>query len=301
MLADLVAQPRLSVITCSADHELRRVTDLLEHKVLVSGRDDLEAVFGQLLEHQHLAVPKSLDLIGHSSATKSLLCLGDWVLDATNPTVTAFFRGIADNDVLSRLKIQAVRLLGCLTADTSHGRWTICTLADILGVPVYGTKDLIYSIHYDRSGFAKEREYVLVSSTDLAGAPVDARALAPAISTHRTLDIDALPQLALRTRPGMTTRVASEDHGRQLLRLVRRQYGAEMPGLLAEPACEVLLPASKLGMYHALQVLLDGELVRVYPHGTEQPGLVYPVDDPHQLNTLVATLPFATNASPLSG
>jgi hypothetical protein len=67
-----------------------------------------------------------------------------------------------------------------------------------------------------------------------------------------------------------------------------------MPGLLVQPSCELALPSSKPDWYHLVQVLLDGELVRVYPDGTDRPGVVYPVDDPRALRALVAHLPVTT-------
>jgi hypothetical protein len=43
-----------------------------------------------------------------------------------------------------------------------------------------------------------------------------------------------------------------------------------------------------------LQVVLDGEFVRVYPDGPDTPGLLYPVTDPFALKSLVEKLPAAT-------
>jgi hypothetical protein len=294
VLAKLLAQPRLSIIARSGDHEIARIGDIIDYKAHVGGRDELERLFGELLHCGAPPTPKTLDLIGHSSAGKSLLVLGDWVLDASSPTVTAFFRGIAENEVLPRLGIHSVRLLGCTTAETAQGRWTICTLANILGVPIYGTKDLIYSVHYDAGGFATEREYVLVSSRELAGEPLDPRPVMRPSTRPRSLDVDALPSTTLRTRPPWPVHLASSSEGSSLLALVRRQDGAEMPGLLAVPSCEVLLPSGTPGEYHALQVVLDGEFVRVYPDGPDTPGLLYPVTDPFALKSLVEKLPAAT-------
>lgn len=296
MIADLLAQPRLSVITRSAEHELTVITELIEHKAIVGARDELEALFGELLAVGAKPTPKTLDLIGHSTAGKSHLVLGDWVLDATSPTVTAFFRGLADNDVLPRLGVTAVRLLGCTTATTDQGRWTVCALADILGLPVFGTKDVIYSVHYDRTGFADERTYVLVSNSELMGG---ADMTAPTIGTAirpRSLDIDALPGTRVPTGRTWPVRIATPREGGALLGLVRRQYGAEMPGLLATPACEVLLPSTVPGEYRSLQALLGGEFVRVYPDGPDAPGLVYPVADPDALEAIIEGLPRAPAA-----
>jgi hypothetical protein len=66
-----------------------------------------------------------------------------------------------------------------------------------------------------------------------------------------------------------------------------------MPGLLTSPRCEVALPSQHTGCYHRVQVLLDGEFVRVYPDGANAPGIVYPVDDPYALKNLVDRMPVA--------
>jgi hypothetical protein len=81
------------------------------------------------------------------------------------------------------------------------------------------------------------------------------------------------------------------DTARSLLRLIRRNEGAAMPGLLAMPRCEVLIPAHQPGAYHRMQLVLDGDFVRVYPDGNSKPGVLYPVSDPHLLRTLVDKLP----------
>src|SRR5215813_2249948 len=110
-LRSLLARPRLSVITRHADYELARIQNTIEGAALVDGRADLEQLFSSLLV-VGTGTPKTLDLIGHS-AKDCLLQLGDWVIDASRPSVTAYFRGLADNDVLPRLGVHAVRLLGC--------------------------------------------------------------------------------------------------------------------------------------------------------------------------------------------
>ena len=291
----LLRQPHLSVITRHADPELARIQDILEHKVLVDGRADLEELFGKLLAHEHVRpTPKTLDLIGHSTPGQSLLLLGDWAIDAASPTVTAFFRELADNDVLPRLGIHAVRLLGCQTADSGQGRSTLCVLSNILGLEVHGTKNLIYSAHYDAGGFRDDAHHALVCSSDLRGEHGDDRSHEHGVPSRRVLDVDALPAQPLieREHP-WPRRVASTDAARSILRLVRRTDGAQMPGLLAQPSCDLALPASQPNSYHLAQVLFDGEFVRVYPDGHRKPGVVYPVEDPHALRALVDNLPTA--------
>ena len=66
-----------------------------------------------------------------------------------------------------------------------------------------------------------------------------------------------------------------------------------MPGLLTAPCCEVALPSAEPGQYHRAQILLGGEMVRVFPDGPDRPGIVYPVDDATALMLLVDNLPLA--------
>src|SRR5689334_8226105 len=165
----LLAQPHLSVIADDADPELARIQELLEHKVVAAGRVELEELLGDLLGAAAPPTPKTLDLIGHSTPDRSLLALGAWVIDAARPQVRAFFRELAELEVLPRLGIHAVRLLGCQTAETAAGRATICKLSEILGAPVLGTRQMLSSAHYDARGLRAESAHALVSSDELRG------------------------------------------------------------------------------------------------------------------------------------
>ncbi|MBS1121526.1 MAG: hypothetical protein H6Q90_3754 [Deltaproteobacteria bacterium] len=293
-LSPLLAQPHLCFITRYADHELSRIQEVIEHKVLVDGRGELEEALGQLLCCKGVSAPKTLDLIGYSTAGQSLLLLGDWVLDASSSIVTAFFRELADHDVLGRLNIHSVRLLGCQTADTEQGRATLCAISDILGVEVYGTSHLIYAAHYGHAGFKDSSLRTLVCSSDLRREHVPSRGKAEGQPYPRVLDIDALPSAPLTAREHpWPLRLASMAAARTILQLVRRSEGAQMPGLLASPSCEIALPAARPSWYHLAQVLLDFEFVRVYPEGPRRPGIMFPVEDPNALRALVNQLPSA--------
>lgn len=289
----LLAQTQLSMITRHADAELARIHEAIEHKVLVDGRADVEEILGRLLACDEPRTPKTLDLIGHSTPRGSLLQLGDWVLDATSSTVTAFFRELADYEVLPRLGVHAVRLLGCKTAETGHARATICTLSDILGLEVYGTTGLVFSAHYDKRGFHDDWRFLLVGSSDLRST-LRTEDLGDSAATYdRALDVDTLPEVPLgaETR-GWPRRVANDHAARNILRLVRRTEGTLVPGLLAMPCCEIAIPSSNSGMYHVAQIVLDGQFVRVYPKDTSI-GVLYPVQHPHALRALVEALPAA--------
>jgi hypothetical protein len=265
---------------------------------LVDGRADLEQLFSSLLA-VGTGTAKTLDLIGHS-AQDCLLQLGDWLIDATRPSVAAYFRGLADNDVLPRLGVTAVRLLGCHTAGTKRGRETIRTLARILGVEVYGATNFIGAMHYDAGGFVPAREYLLVASGDLQRPPTLEPASELVDRYPRLLDVDALPAMPLPTGAAWPVRLATGDDARTILGCVKRDAGATMPGMLAAPSCEIAIPAGRAGMYHRLQLVLDGAFVRVYPDGDERPGVLFPIDDPRGLSRFVAALHSITQRTPIS-
>src|SRR5262249_12306713 len=108
----------------------------------------------------------------------------------------------------------------------------------------------------------------------------------------RILDIDGLPATPLATgRTQWPRHVATDNDVRSILSLVCRTAGATMPGLLAAPCCEISMPAVHPGTYHRVQVLIDGEFIRVYPDGDERAGVVYPVEDPPALRSLIESLP----------
>jgi len=294
-LAPLLSRPHLSLITRHADYELSRIQDLILHTVLVDGRGELEEVLGRLLVREEEAIrhPKTLDLIGHSAPGQSLLILGDWVIDANRSSVTAFFRELADNNVLPRLGVSSIRLLGCHTADSGHGRETICALSDILGLEVFGTNHLIYSAHYDENGFRDDCKHALVCASDLR-RELEPRSRTVGEPYQRVLDIDSLPASPLsRQDSRWPRRIADGIVAQSIVRLIRRSAGAHMPGLLASPNCEIALPSSKPNWYYLAQILLDGEFVRVYPDGARAPGVVFPVEDPFALRNLVENLPLA--------
>jgi hypothetical protein len=305
----LLAQPHLSVITGDAAGELAGIRELVVPSVLVEGRGDLEALLGQLLATSASAAPpdggatdrepgqtldhgRTLDLIGHATRDGSLLVLGSWVIDAASTRTRAFFRELAELEVLPRLGVESIRLLGSGTATTPAGRATICRLAEILGVEVLGARDLLRAAHYGPGGFGDEHRHLLVSAAELRGEAPTLLGSLEASRSPRLFDVDALPAAPPATyAPRWPRRVATAEAARELLRLVNRSAGAEMPGLLAAPTCELALPAARPGWYHVAEVMFGGELVRVYPDGAHRPGIVYTVQDPPALRALLERLP----------
>jgi hypothetical protein len=290
---ELLSRPRLSAISAMCDGELDRIAQIIRPSVRIADRTDLEALVGRLLAAADAGAPvapKTLDLIGHSTA--SLLRLGDWVLDGASMRVKAFFRGLAEHDVMPRLGIRALRLLACNTAGAGHGESTLRTLAGIAGIEVQGTTHLLHESHYDAGGFQVIWDFLLVSSKDLQRSTTTIAAMPEAARWPRTLDIDALPALRLGPHPApWPQRLASASAMRQILALVRRNAGAQMPGLIAAPSCELALPSAMHGAYHLLHVLFEGAFVRCFPDGVGVPGVVYPVDDAPGLHRIVEELP----------
>jgi hypothetical protein len=289
----LLAAPHLTIVSGEPDFELRRIEQVIEHRATVDGRSDLERLLGRLLaaaESSQVA-PKTLDLVGHTRSSASLITLGDWVLDAASSTVTAFFRELADHDVLPRLGVHALRLLGCNSAGSDHGRATICRLSELLGLEVYGASQLLYAGHWGPEGFRDCWRFLLTSSRDLRCGCASTVAAPIGAPYPRNFDIDALPASSLAAlaehRP---LRIASVAAARQILKLVRRAEGASMPGLLTAPICELALPAAAPGEYHIAHVLLGGAFLRFYPDGMAASGIVYPVDDASALCSIVAGL-----------
>lgn len=287
----LLMSPRLSLVSAEPDPELARLAARISSSVRIAGRSELERVLGDLVraaEHAPAIAPRTLDLLGHSTAAAGLLRLGDWVIDGASPTVTAFFRELADHDVLARLGIRAVRLLACRTADTLAGRATICALAELLGVEVYGTNHALHDAHYDAHGFSQRWGFLLVGASELRRSTPERTIVPDGERWPRTLDLDALPAGALGPRPPhWPRRIATAAATRELLALIKRDAGARMPGLLVTPLCELALPSAVPGAYHVAHVLLEGAFLRFYPDGVAAPGLVYPVDDLRAMRRLV--------------
>ncbi len=280
-----------SVLSARRDPELERIHAVLASPLEIANRNDLADQLGHMLVGPTAPMaPSTLDLIGHSMPGTSLLRIGDWVVDAAQSSVTSFFRELADHDVLPRLGITAVRLLGCVTAGSAQGRYTICSLADLLGVEVYGTTDMICAQHYDATGFSDRYAAALVASAALRGEVPSFESRTTTTAYARSLDLDALPSvtLPLAQAPGWPLHVLDRSRTAEVLHMVRRHEGAEMPGLLATPGCELALPTGH-GAHVLAQVLLNGEFVRVFPRDVRA-GIMYPVADAGGLRRLVQTL-----------
>ncbi len=286
----LLTGPRISIVTSHPDAEVARLQALLGDHLQADGRSVLELLLGQLVHAvgETPPAPKTLDLIGHATSD-GLLRLGDWVLDAETATVSSFFRGIADHEVLPRIGVNALRLLGCSTAVSTRARTTMRILSELLGLEVFGTTAPIYSLHYDEAGFSHQWRFLLSAASAPPSSPVHDPG--PPRPTRRSLDVDALPTVAITEVRAWPRHVVSGETARALLELIDRAQGAQMPGLLAIPSHDIALPSSRADRCHLAEVILDGQFVRVYPDGEDQPGIVYPVLASHRLLELLDNHP----------
>ena len=112
--------------------------------------------------------PVSLDLIGHSTRDHHLLRLGNTAIDMLDPVVARFFRSVADDRLLDRLGVAAVRLLGCETAVAPAGQRTMRMLARTVRLPVFGSVRSLMKSHYDHDGFDPAFARILVEASRLA-------------------------------------------------------------------------------------------------------------------------------------
>jgi hypothetical protein len=132
----------------------------------------LSELRGRLDEHSRSSeAPVTLDLIGHSTRNHHLLRLGDTPIDMLDPGVARFFRELAASGLPTKLKIVAVRLLGCATAVTDSGHRTLGMLAHTLRLPVFGTTKPLLRSHYNAAGFDPAFAHLLVGAPARRGSP----------------------------------------------------------------------------------------------------------------------------------
>jgi hypothetical protein len=134
---------------------LRRAATLAELREVLEGCLD------------HPARPVTLDLIGHSTRGHRLLRLGQTAIDMLDPHVAGFFLALAQAQLLPRLQVTAVRLLGCETAVTEAGQRTLRMLSQTLRLPVLGTSKPLLKSHSNSVGFDPVFAHILVEASAL--------------------------------------------------------------------------------------------------------------------------------------
>src|SRR5215468_11654512 len=126
---------------------------------------DLRAVLERCLDDP--AQPVTLDLIGHSTRGHRLLRLGRTPIDMLDLHVAGFFRTLAHDQLLTRLRVTAVRLLGCETAVTDAGQRTLRMLSQTLRLPVFGTTKPLFKTHSNSAGFDPAFTHILIEAAAL--------------------------------------------------------------------------------------------------------------------------------------
>ncbi|HEU4732382.1 MAG TPA: hypothetical protein VFT22_31020 [Kofleriaceae bacterium] len=291
----VLGRSRLTVVSAEPDDGLAELSHHIMHSVTADGPDALGRLFERLLDAagRGRVAPKSLDLIGHARTSASLLALGDWVIDGGDPATLAWLDDLARRDVLPRLGIHTLRLLGCHTAGTDAARSTVTTLAERLSVEVWGTTGLLYRAHYGPDGFLEPWSFLLVSASELREAAREAAPGPAAAPGPRVLDVGALPVVVLGPGGGgEPRRIADREAAARILSLVQHDGGARI-GAPAVPMCELALAAASGDGYHIAHVVFDGAFVELSPDGAGSPRIAFPVRDPGALRQIIATLPRA--------
>lgn len=293
----------------------------------------------------------TLDLIGHSIAPKNYLRIGSWVIsqrdhdymdsDPNDDHMKAF----VDDQLapkLLQLNVHSLRLLGCGTATTPEGFETMQWLAERLTAAmqapfvVYGTSDLLFLEDFGPGGFINESK--LRPSYATGPAPrlmftrqsfVKHQVLVPLTSQMMLAEpllSDTTSQMMLAEPPLSATHapwplsIMSDELAQHIWSLIEPDVAWSLPGLLAQPQRELLLPIQSIAarpagvraaglrstrgdgvtsnLFYRVQILLGYQLVRVIPSEQHlsamgltgavlREGLVYRVSDPARLARLM--------------
>jgi len=147
---------RLSIVADPPDNAVRTTAEKLRCAVRVS---DLAALVAYLEGLPRLPVPATLDVVAHTTKDR-LMRLGSTVIDPAVPAVATTFARLAHGNVLPRLGITALRLLGCWSG-TGRGAAAVIAIADRLGVRVLGSSTIIQTRHFDADGFSPAYDVLL--------------------------------------------------------------------------------------------------------------------------------------------
>jgi hypothetical protein len=286
--------PHINVSGVDARGPLIAVQDRLAGAGLVSSITGLYRFLADLQRVGGPATESTLDLIGPSTGT-GLLQLGSSVIDASVPTVLEIFEWIGREQLLRALGVRELRMIGCRTAIEPAAHETMRRLAALVGVPVSGTTTLIYRDHFRDRGLDWDLDATMLGSTALP--PRKVPPLWPDCAPRaRELAFDAIDAVAASSLPPVTWPRFVVPRGfdtRALAAAIRAGEGKILPGLLASPRCEILLPVGKVQneeCYRVVEVLFNWEGVRV--SGPEYSGgAVYPVVSPQRFVRLFIGLP----------
>lgn len=306
---------RISIVSNGGDREL----GLIRAKEFPFDSAGSEGdVVQALARHARNGVKtKILDLIGHS-ADHCFLHIGDWIVDAAAaPTFTTDLKPL-----LQQIGVTGVRLLGCSTAVTKPGWTAMQQIAAGLGIQVFGTTRFLSVTDFGPDGFtstnaiAKADQSPIpprINDLQVSHAVTNSRIEEP--GRYATEITNAARGAINRAEPAANERVSglSVDDARkipfhsldlvplppdskavgrpqvpprslqELQALIDPDHAWQVPGLLAQPLGELLLPSDS-GYLHKVEFLIEYELVRVFPRSSDYPdGLIYRVKEPSRL------------------
>lgn len=274
---------RVNISDHQVDHVVREVFDRLAGLVLVSGALGRDGVQGVIeMRAGLLDRPRSLrlDLIAHSR--DGVLRLGDWAVEA-NDAAERLRAACAEQ--FASMPLNEIRLLGCNTAVRPSGRRAIHGLARLFGTRVLGTKAPIAANDFDDGEF---RSIALLADQDDIRAWPDVTAQGTTwwfgrlAQVRTTQSAELLGELRWESAAQVLDHwLAAPSPWRWDIReYTRAEFEAVLdltePGLaqtsdlLALPDLEIVVRAGDQRgepRFHRLTVLLDRELVRVYPQG----------------------------------
>lgn len=277
---------RANVLHSDPDSVVREVVDRLTRPSLVDGPlggAGVQGVVERMFEAPQRPDSFGLDLIAHSR--NGVLYIGDWAVERNPPTQSL---RDACTAALREMPLREIRLLGCNTAIRPGGRAAMRGLAQLFDARVWGTKAPISANDFDSREFRsiglladhRDIDRFAMPSLRTAGRWFVglARSLARRLDeiTHELRVESEDEALAAWRRAALASRWPIRRFSRweleQLLAHVEPGM-ARVPGILALPDLEILAPADGQAGYHRFTILLDRELVRVYPGAIPSGGV----------------------------
>jgi hypothetical protein len=157
--------PYLNIISASPIGEIASIKQTLQGNYLEVG--DTETLFDALSAYhadrkrENYSQFLSLDLIGHSRAGDMLLKLGEYTF--TPKAAAEQFTRLEQSRILQDLGIRQIRLLGCRTGSTAHGRAVVEAIRKAMpSQMIYATRADLFANHYDQRGLTSDAEDLLI-------------------------------------------------------------------------------------------------------------------------------------------
>ncbi len=146
---------QLNLLSCAADRELDDIRRVLSTFETAADHADVIAVLRRALRRGDRYT--CVDMIGHSRSP-GFLVVGSWIVD-DSPQTAATFSALL-RPMLQELGVRVIRLLGCSTATTEHGRKVLRRIAQVARCNVFGTKRNIGKHDYASCGFIADEAII---------------------------------------------------------------------------------------------------------------------------------------------